>query len=130
MYQDLDQEAVPWDDDNQSVTNTEGDMSSVGEMISQPILVPASNMSQTSIENDTLLPLIPPASPDTIIGNSQSPAPTRPRQNVGTYKQGENKFAVRWITFFCLSTRIESTWKNNESWGWHSQSLLNSNKKT
>ena len=37
---------------------------------------------------------------------------------------GENKFAVRWITSFCLSTRIESTWKNNESWGWRSQTLL------
>ena len=36
----------------------------------------------------------------------------------------ENKFAVRWITSFCLSTRIESTWKNNESWGWRSQTLL------
>jgi hypothetical protein len=88
MYPDLDPEAVPREDDNQSVTNTEGDMSSEGEMLSQPILVPASNMPQTSVENDTYLPLIPPASPDTNIGNSQSPAPTRPRQNVGTYKQG------------------------------------------
>jgi hypothetical protein len=87
-YPDLDPEAVPWEDDNQSVTNTEGDMSSEGEMLSQPISVPASNMPQTSVENDTLLPLIPSASPDTNIGNSQSPAPTRPRQNVGTYKQG------------------------------------------
>jgi hypothetical protein len=36
----------------------------------------------------------------------------------------KNKFAMRWITSFCLSTRIESTWKNNESWGWRSQTLL------
>ncbi len=70
MYPDLDPEAVPWEDDNQSVTNTEGDMSSEGEMLSQPISVTASNMPQTSVENDTLLLLIPPASPDTNIGNS------------------------------------------------------------
>ena len=44
MYPDLDPEAVPQEDDNQSVTNTEGDMSSEGEMLSQPISVPASNM--------------------------------------------------------------------------------------
>jgi hypothetical protein len=29
----------------------------------------------------------------------------------------ENKFAVRWITSFCLSTRIESTWINNGELG-------------
>ena len=86
MYPDLDPEVVPRDDDNQSVTNTEGDRSSEGEMLSQPISVPASNMPQTSVENDTLLPLILPVSSDTNIGKSQSPAPTRPQRNVGTYK--------------------------------------------
>ncbi len=34
MYPDLDPEAVPWEDHNQSVTNTEGDISSEGEILS------------------------------------------------------------------------------------------------
>jgi hypothetical protein len=110
MNPDLEPERVPQADDVKGVTNTEAGM------LLQPVLVPEGDMTSTSAHDETLLHSIPPTSLNSHsdVKNSQSLAPTRPRRNVGTYKQGPAKICKYPIDGqeYDFSLSVISNWEN------------------